>query len=66
MVAWIIARTDLNRPCWFTVYLGEFTYSTEICEAMRFSREQDAVDMIDSKFFEDAQVEAQEQLFLCA
>jgi hypothetical protein len=66
MNAWLIARTDLERTYWFTVYLGELTFSSDVNDAVRFCREQDASDMIDNEFFTDFQVETMGYRFLCA
>lgn len=48
---WVIVNTGLDRPYYFTVYLGEMTYSADINDAVRFAREQDAGAMLDHKFF---------------
>ena len=48
---WVIEDTALDRPYWFTVYLGEMTYSADVNDAVRFAREQDAATMLDHKFF---------------
>jgi hypothetical protein len=48
-IAWLIR----NKGFWFTVYLGDMIFVADVESALRFSREQDADDMIDHKFFND-------------
>lgn len=48
---WVIATTGLDQPYYFTVYLGEMTYSADLNDAVKFAREQDAAVMLDHNFF---------------
>jgi len=48
---WVIVTTGLDRPYYFTVYLGEMTYSADLNDAVKFAREQDATAMLEHNFF---------------
>jgi hypothetical protein len=55
---WVIVTTGLDRPYYFTVYLGEMTYSADLNDAVKFAREQDAVAMLDHNFFAKTETKA--------
>ena len=50
-MSYLIENTGLDRPYWFTIYLGEMTYSADKNDAERFAREEDAAMMLGHKFF---------------
>ena len=62
-IAWLIEKVGLDRPYYFTVYLGEVTYSADVNDAVRFSREQDAGTMLDHKFFQDHETKIAEHIW---
>ncbi len=64
--AWLIERMDLDQIYYFTLYMGEFIWSADPNEAMRFDREQDAENMLEHEFFADyPDVHIEEHMFLC-
>ena len=62
---WLIesAELGLDRPYWLTCCLGELTYSADANDAIGFSRREDAVRMLDHKFFQCASVRVTEHIF---
>jgi hypothetical protein len=61
-VAWVIEKVGLDRPYYFTVYLGGMTYSADVNDAVRFARELDAGTMCDHKFFTEENVKPTEHI----
>ena len=55
-MSYLIETTVLDKSYWFTVYLGEMTYSADRNDAVQFAREQDAGTMLDHTFFKGTTV----------
>ena len=63
---WLIesAELGLDRSYWLTCYLGELTYSADANDAIGFSRREDAIKMLDHKFFQCTSVRVVEHTFV--
>lgn len=50
---WLIELVDAGReaPLWFMVQGGDFTWTSDASQALRFSRMQDAAAMAEYPFF---------------
>jgi hypothetical protein len=55
-MSYLIETTVLDKPYWFTVYLGEMTFSADRNDAVQFARKEDAGTMLDHAFFKGTTV----------